>query len=71
MNKIVEAKKMKFIYNGGITLISLLACFVLDAVKVHRASFGFLILFAFSAISTHFVYNDYLSACEKFEKKGK
>lgn len=71
MNKIIEAKKIKFLYNVGTTLISLLACFVLDAVKVHKASFGFLLLFVFSAIRTHFVYDDYLESCEGFEEKGK
>lgn len=63
-NQALEAKKLKFIYNASITVISLLACFILDLAKIHKSSFGFLCIFFISSILTYFVYQNYLEEAE-------
>lgn len=66
MNKkyVVEAKKLKFIYNSLLTIISLLACFILDLFKIHSSSLGFLFLFFILSIFNYFAYQDYLEEVE-------
>lgn len=44
---VVEAKKLKFIYSCSLTIISLLACFILDLFKASSSGYSFL-FFIFS-----------------------
>lgn len=62
---LIKAKKLKFYYISLLTIISLLASFILDLFKIHKSSFGFLILFFIFLIRNHFVYKDYLEEVEK------